>query len=288
MRSPLRRLLCASLAFAAALIACSSEDHKAAPIDSIGCEDGGPSCGVGANTSVQPAKDSGADAVADARADADAEPPKTTTLSITVGVLDSAFSSDTAVELKSAAVLSIPTINGQKDLATGGDAGASVLAEDVLTGTAWFQVRPTTLPDLYATHSLLTVRETDTALLVPVVDRVQLGALYTSTPLAPILKESAAQIAAIFVNELGARVSGVRVTDKPFALDGILYDVGPGAYQSDDGTTRTGPAGIAIFANVTGGIGSFSYERGAVSHLSPSITWVIGQATIAVVTVPSS
>jgi len=67
MRSPLRRLLCASLASAAALIACSSDDHKAAPIDSIGCEDGGPSCATGANTSVQPPKDSGADAVADAR-----------------------------------------------------------------------------------------------------------------------------------------------------------------------------------------------------------------------------
>ncbi len=266
------------------IAACSQSADKSPPIDSVACEDAGPKCGTGANTGTNPAKDAGVEA--DAATDADAGPLETTSLSITVGVLDSLFEDQTAFGFKSTGYLSVPTLAGQKDYPIDADAGSGLVVEGVLVGEGWFQVRPTTNSDLYTTHSLLTVNKADPVLLVPVVDRVQLGALYTQTPLAATLQQTAGQIIVLFANELGARVSGVRVTDSPFESDGMLYDNGPGAFQSDSGSLKTGSAGVAIFANVTSGIGSFAYDYLGTVRASPSITWVIGQATIVHVLVP--
>lgn len=279
---------CLAFALAAAAVevsACSqSSDSNAPPIDSVACEDAGPKCGTGANTTSNPKSEAGVDA--DAAGDADAAALETTTLSLSVGVFDTLFSDQTATPFKSTGFLSVPTLSGQKDYGIDADAGAGVVVEGVLVGDGWFQVRPTTNTDLYTTHSLLTVSKTDPVLFVPVVDRVQLGIIFNATPLTSPIEQNAGQIIAIFVDDLGSRVSGVRVSTSPFASDGLLYDSGPGAFQTDSGSSKTGSAGIVIFTNVTSGLGAFAYDYQDKTYASPAVTWVLGQATVVRVHVP--
>jgi hypothetical protein len=204
--------------------------------------------------------------------------------------LDTDLSEKSTTPFKGVGIVSVPVPTGQTDYPIGGDAGTDLVANGVLVGAGWYQMRPTGSPDLLTTHAYLSLAADQTSLQVPVIDRVLLNTIYLQAATGVPMDPNAGQIIVRFYNSLGVTVSGVKLTFCPFTglASRRMFDAGLGGnYVVDDnGLTTTGQNGTVIISNVTDGIGALTYVFGGVERKTPVIAWVKPQASFVRITIP--